>query len=100
MARTSSFAVEAAPRCTACSSERTVKNGRNVCGYQQFRRRACGVSRVLTPKSRETAPERKEEVLRAVATERLSLRAAPRVFGVARGTISKWLGKKPKLSRR
>ena len=27
------------------------------------------------PKSRETAPERKAEVLRAVATERLSLRA-------------------------
>ena len=99
MARTSSLAVEAAPRCTACGSERIVKNGRNVCGHPQFRCRACGVSRVLRPKSRETAPERKEEVLRAVATERLSLRAAQRVFGVARGTISKWLEKKPRVCR-
>ena len=100
MARISSLAVEAAPRCTACGSERIVKNGSNACGHQQFRCRACGVSRVLAPKSRETAPACKEAVLRAVATERLSLRAAQRVFGVARGTISKWLEKKPKVSRR
>ena len=99
MARTSSLAVEAAPRCTACGSERIVKNGRNVCGHQQFRCRARGVSQVLAPESRETAPERKAEVLRAVATERLSLRAAQRVFGVARGTISQWLEKKQPVSR-
>ncbi len=55
---------------------------------------------MLDPKSSETAPERKAEVLRAIETERLSLRAAQRVFGVARGTISKWLQKKPKVSRR
>ena len=99
MARTSSLAAEAAPRCTACGSERIVKNGKNVCGHQPFRCRACGVSRVLHPQSRQTAPERKNEVLRAVATERLSLRAAQRVFGVARGTIALWLQKKPKLCR-
>lgn len=58
------------------------------------------MSRVLTPKSHETAPERKAKVLRAVATERLSLRAAQQVFGVARGTIFKWLEKKLKASRR
>src|SRR3978361_2087544 len=95
MGRKSSLVMESLPRCTACGSERIVKNGKNVCGHQQFRCRACRVSRVLAPKSRETAPERKEEGLRAVATERLSLRAAQRVFGVARGTISKWLKKKP-----
>ena len=100
MGRKSSLAAEAAPRCTACGSERIVKNGKNACGHQQFRCRACGVSRVLAPKSRETAPERKAEVLRAVATERLSLRAAQRVFGVARGTIALWLQKKPQPSRR
>lgn len=99
MGRKSSLAVEAAPRCTACGSERIVKNGKNACGHQQFRCRACGVSRVLFPRSRETAPERKTEVLRAVVTERLSLRAAQRVFGVARGTIAKWLEKKPKACR-
>ena len=99
MARKSSLAADVAPHCTACGSERIVKNGKNVCGRQQFCCRACGACRVLHPKSRETAPERKNEVLRAVATERLSLRAAERVFGVARHTISRWLEKKPKRSR-
>ena len=99
MGRKSSLAAEAAPRCTACGSERIVKNGKNVCGHQQFRCRACGACRVLFPKNRETAPERQDEVLRAVATERLSLRAAERVFGVARHTISRWLQKKPTVCR-
>ena len=99
MARTSSLAAEAAPRCTRCGSERIVKNGKNTCGHQQFRCRACNACRVLTPKSRQASPERQKEVLRAVATERLSLRAAARVFGVGRNTLTGWLKKKPKLSR-
>ncbi len=100
MARSSSLAALASPVCTACGSERIVKNGKNVCGHQQFCCRACGACRVLDPKSRETLPERKAEVLRAVETEHLSLRAAQRVFGVARGTIAKWLEKKPETCRR
>ena len=99
MAKTSSLAAEAVPRCTACDSERIVKNGKNVCGHQQFRCRACGACRVLRPKNRATDPARKAEVLRAVATERLSLRATQRVFGVARNTIALWLQKKPKVCR-
>ena len=99
MAKTSTLAAEAAPRCTRCGSERIVKNGKNVCGHQQFRCRACGACRVLHPKSRAAAPERQSEVLRAVATERLSLRAAARVFGVGRNTITGWLKKKPRPSR-
>ena len=99
MGRTSSLAAESAPLCTACGSEHIVKNGKNVCGHQQFRCRACGACRVLHPKSRQTAPVRKAEVLRAVETERLSLRAAERVFGVARHTISGWLKKRPLRSR-
>ena len=100
MARTSSLVVEAAPRCTACGSGRIVKNGKSTCGHQQFRGRTCGVSRVLAPKSRQATPERQAEVLRAVAPERLSLRAAARVLGVGRNTISSWLEKKPPASRR
>ena len=96
MARTSSLLMEAAPRCTRCGSERIVKNGKNTCGRQPFR---CGGCRVLHPKSRQAAPERQSEVLRAVATERLSLRAAARVFGVGRNTITGWLKKKPRASR-
>ena len=99
MARTSSLAVEAAPRCTRCGSEHIVKNGKNSCGRQQFRCRACGACRVLYPKNRQATPARRAEVLGAVATERLSLRAAARVFGVGRNTITGWLKKKPKLSR-
>ena len=99
MGRKSSLAAEAAPRCTACGSERIVKNGRNVCGQQQFRCRACGVCRVLRPKSRTASPERQAEILRAVALERLSLRAAARVFAVGRHTLAGWLKKKPKSCR-
>ena len=99
MARTSSLVAEAAPCCTACGSECIVKNGKNVCGHQQFRCRVGGACRGLHPKSRETTPERKNEGLHAVATARLSLRAAERVFGVARHPISRGLEKKPKPVR-
>lgn len=99
MAKTSSLAAQAAPRCTRCGSERIVKNGKNACGRQQFRCRACGACRVLQPKNRQATPERQSEVLRAVASERLSLRAAARVFGVGRNTITGWLEKKPRACR-
>ena len=92
--------LSAAPCCTACGSERIVKNGHNACGSAQFACRVCGARRVLAPKRQPASPQRQQEVLRAVATERLSLRAAERVFGVARQTIAKWLEKKPKPSRR
>ena len=92
--------LSAAPCCTACGSSAIVKNGHNTRGLAQFFCKACGARQVLKPKTIPATPERKAEVLRAVATERLSLRAAERVFGVARGTISKWLEKKPRASRR
>ena len=86
--------------CTACGSTTIVKNGHNARGSAQFFCKACGARRVLRPKTRPATLERKAEVLRAVATERLSLRAAERVFGVARQTTAKWLEKKPRASRR
>ena len=92
--------LSAAPCCTVCGSAAIVKNGHNACGSAQFACRACGARRVLAPKRQPTSAPRQQEILRAVATERLSLRAAERVFGVARQTIAKWLEKKPKLSRR
>ena len=92
--------LSAAPCCTACGSECIVKNGYNACGSAQFACRACGAHRVLAPKRQPVSPQRQKEVLCAVATERLSLRAAERVFGVARQTIAKRLEKKPKLCRR
>ncbi len=79
----------AVPRCTACGSPAIVKNGHNACGSERFVCKACGARRVLTPKRQAASPRRREEVLRAVATERLTLRAAERVFGVARQTIAR-----------
>ncbi len=55
---------------------------------------------MLVAKSSATDPERKALILRAVEVERLGLRAAERVFGVARQTIARWLEKKPKVCRR
>ena len=92
--------LSAAPCCTACSSAAIVKNGHNACGSAQFACRACGARRVLVPKRQPANAQRQQEILRAVATERLSLRAAERVFSVTRQTIAKWLEKKPKVSRR
>ena len=54
---------------------------------------------MLHPKSPTASPERQAEILRAVALERLSLRAAARVFGVGRGTLALWLKKKPPSCR-
>jgi transposase len=55
---------------------------------------------VLAAKSRETEAARKALILQAVETERLSLRAAERLFGVTRQTVAKWLKKRPKGCRR
>ena len=89
-----------APCCATCASTSIVKAGHNSSGTQQYLCKACGAHRVLVAKGPAIDPERKALILRAVEVERLGLRAAERVFGVARQTVAKWLEKKPKLSRR
>ena len=81
----------AARRATAPPSSRPVTMAQVA---QQDLCKACGAHRVLSAKGPATDPERKAMVLRAVASEHLSRRAAGRVFGVARQTIARWLGKK------
>ncbi len=88
------------PCCATCASTAVVKSGHNSAGTQQYLCKACGAHRVLVAKSSATDPERKALILRAVEVERLGLRAAERVFGVARQTIARWLEKKPKVCRR
>ncbi len=78
---------------------RIVNAGHNGSGTQRFLCKACGAHRVLKARSTAIDPERKAMILRAVESERLSLRAAERVFGTARQTIAKWLEKKPPFSR-
>ena len=87
------------PCCATCASLSIVKAGHNGSGTQQYLCKACGAHRVLVAKSPAIDPERKATILRAVEVERLGLRAAERVFGVARQTVAKWLEKKPKVSR-
>ena len=86
--------------CATCGSTSIVKAGHNGSGTQQYLCKACGAHRVLQAKSPAIEPQRKALILRAVEVERLGLRAAERVFGVARQTIAKWLEKKPQASRR
>ena len=85
------------PCCPTCGSAAIVKSGHNSSGTQQYLCHACGAHRVLAPKRQASDPARKALVLQAVTTERLSLRAAERLFGVARQTIAKWLQKKPRV---
>ena len=88
-----------APCCASCESTSSVKGGHNSSGTQQYLCKACGAHRVLVAKGPATDPARKAMVLRAVEVERLGLRAAERVFGVARQTIARWLEKKPNICR-
>ena len=87
------------PRCATCASTSIVKAGHNGSGTQQYLCKACGAHRVPAAKSPATDPARKAMILRAVEVERLSWRAAERVFGVARQTVAQWLEKKPKTCR-
>ena len=88
------------PYCATCASTSIVKRGHNSAGTQQYLCKVCGAHRVLVAKSPPTDPEHKALILWAVEVERLGLRAAERVFGVARQTIARWLEKKPKACRR
>jgi len=84
-------------KCRSCQSEDIVKNGRNVCGNQQYRCKDCGACKVLEPTARYS-DERKEEIMRAYQ-ERSSLRGISRTFGVSRPTVAAWLKKTPAAAR-
>ena len=75
--------------CRSCGSEDIIRNGHNKCGSPQYKCKACGACRVLTPKVRYT-PEQKVTVLKAYR-ERMSLRGLQRVFGPWRSTVLRWL---------
>ena len=75
--------------CRLCGSEDIIRNGHNKCGNPQYLCKNCGTCRVLTPKERYTA-EQKRTILQAYR-ERMSLRGIQRVFGVWRTTVLRWL---------
>ena len=75
--------------CATCARPSNVKSCHSSSGTQQYLCKACGAHRVLAAKSPAIEAERKAMILRAVEVERLSLRAAKRIFGMARQTIAK-----------
>ncbi len=79
--------------CRQCESERIVKNGKNVCGNQQYLCRDCGASGVLDPKVAYT--EEEKDIIIKAYQERSSMRGIERTFGVSRATLSVWLKKNP-----
>ncbi len=81
-----------------CGSEKIVKNGKNVCGNQQYRCKECGSSGVLEPQVKYVE-ERKEEIIRA-CQERSSMSGIQRTYGVSIPTLSKRLKKSTANSRK
>ncbi len=81
--------------CRSCGSEAIIRNGHNKCGSPQYKCKACGACRVLTPKVKYTL-EQKTTILRAYR-ERISLRGLQRVFGVAEycAALAEGLGGEP-----
>jgi len=79
--------------CRQCKSQHIVKNGKNVCGNQQYLCRDCGASGVLNPKVAYT--EEEKEIIIKAYQERSSMRGIERTFGVSRQTLSTWLKKRP-----
>ena len=75
--------------CRSGGSGNIIRNGHNKCGSPQYKCKACGACRVLTPKVKYT-PEQKATILRSYR-ERISLRGLQRVFGVWRTTVLRWL---------
>lgn len=79
--------------CRKCGSEDIVKNGKNACGNQQYHCKACEAYGVLEPEEKGYSDQEKQRMLRAYR-ERGSMRAIERIFGVSRGTLSRWLKKR------
>ena len=77
--------------CRKCGSSDLKKNGKNVCGNQQYHGKACGAYGVLEPRKRYTE-EDQERILKAYQ-ERPSMRGIERTYGVSRQTFAKWLKK-------
>jgi transposase-like protein len=83
--------------CRHCGSTDLSKHGIAPNGKQKYRCRSCRRQSREHPQSLGYSPERREEILRAYQ-ERSSLRGLERTFGISRGTVIRWLKKKPSTS--
>ena len=86
--------------CRACGSERLRKNGHARNGAQRAQCLECKKTRVLVPAPPPYSEAEKARIVTACTRERLSMRAATRLFGVAYETLRAWRGKKGRESAR
>ena len=80
------------PTCPHCTSQNTVRNGKTPGNKQSYLCKTCRKRFVEHPQPSSKDDALKATVLKAM-NERMGLRAAQRVFGVHRNTITKWLKK-------
>ena len=78
--------------CRRCDSTNIIKNGRNVCGSQQYKCHDCKITGVLEPKNTYTEEE-KDHYL-SLINEGMSMRGITRKFGVSLPTLIRWVKKK------
>ena len=76
----------AVPPCPRCSATHVVRNGPTRHGVPSFRCRPCGRRFVADPK-KGPVPEERQELVRRLLGERLSLRAIARAVGVSRSWL-------------
>lgn len=80
-------------QCGKCGSDRMMKDGWSESGKQRFRCGGCGKRSRENAEQRGVSPDKAALVFGAL-NERMSLRAAARVFGMSRNTITGLLEKK------
>ena len=78
------------PPCSRCAATHVVRNGVNSAGTPTFRCRGCGHRFVAKPR-KGPVPEHKQDLIRKLLLERLSLRAIVRVVGVSRSWLQRFV---------
>ena len=80
---------DALPLCPRCGAAHIVRNGRTRAGSVNLLCRGCGRRFVPAPKRVPITPDR-EDLVRRLLLERLSLRAIARVAGVSRAWLQRF----------
>lgn len=78
------------PPCSRCAATHVVRNGVNSVGTPTFRCRGCGHRFVANPRKGPISEE-KQDLIRRLLLERLSLRAIVRAVGVSRSWLQRFV---------
>ena len=83
---------DAPPFCPRCGDRHVVRNGHTRAGSAVVLCRGCGRSFVPDPKRRPITPDR-EELVRRLLLERVSLRGIARSAGVSRAWLQRFVNR-------